>query len=188
MGRHSRRIMSNMRLRVSYLARLETSRDEEAEGRHLVTVMKSALGRGGAPPVALMLRGDGVHLLPLGPIAKQGLPVQRFVAGLTRSTMDDQPLVEAVGIMGVVGVRQRHGGPRVPMAVVFLEWPDNRWWCYRALMEADTPTIRDESETVSSAVEGDSLPAGFGRWWSLARRAGLRVNLSRFPEENDLVH
>jgi hypothetical protein len=134
--------------------------------------------------VAVALREDRLDLISLAPVVEAKLPVQRFIAGLTRSTAEGAGDVDAVGVIGVVQARQTGETP-VPVAMAFLEWPDGRWWHWRALIGLDGTHILDDSETLNRAVDGDPLPSNFGRWWSLGRKGRFNVHLKRFerPEE-----
>jgi hypothetical protein len=175
--------MPTLKLTLRSLERPECLADE-AEGTRLTHLVRQAVERGRAPIVAVTLREDRLDLISLAPVVNAKMPVQRFIAGLTRSTADGAGDVDAVGVIGVVQARQGGETP-VPMAMAFLEWPDGRWWHWRALVGSDGTHLLDESETLNRAIDGDPLPSHFGRWWSLGRKKRFRMHLSRggFPDE-----
>jgi hypothetical protein len=76
--------------------------------------------------------------------------------------------------------------------VVYLEWPDNRWWTAWQALDADGAPVGDEPQ-VRRAVEGYPRPGGMGGWFARARREGLRLNLEPVHRPGrqaglDLVH
>lgn len=164
--------MPTHRIRIGSLPRGEPLSDE-GEGLRLRDLLLRALSRGQAPPVAVALRARRVDLVDLRDAAATGMTLEAFLAGLTRAEVPDDGPPEAVGVLGAF--RPRDGG--VPVALAFLEWADCRWWCWRAALAAAGGGVRDDTVTVRSAVEGDRLPDGLGRWWSLGRRTGARVAL-----------
>jgi hypothetical protein len=185
--------MPKLRLTLRCLDRTEILPDDE-EGNRLSEMVRRAVEKGRASVVAVALREDRLDLISLGPIIAAKVPVQRFLAGLTRSTAEGAGMVDAVGVIGVVkakrGVFGRGVGPNapaIPMAMAFLEWPDGRWWHWRALIDPEDPRILDASEILNRAVDGDPLPRDFGRWWSLGRRSKVTVHLSKIemPEPVD---
>jgi hypothetical protein len=89
----------------------------------------------------------------------------------------------ALAIAGVLGRRNR-GALVGRDAVVFVEWPDGRWWwCRRALGVPGAPAV-DAIDTVERAVEGAAKPGGLGGWFGRARFEQLRVRLE--GEANDV--
>jgi hypothetical protein len=142
-------------------------------GEMLVGMVEAALQKGRPPAVATILRADRVDILGLKPIVDAKIPVNLFLAALTRAEVGPElGDAGAIGVMGTVRVRG------APMAIAFLEWPDNRWWLWRSLLDAEGAPIPD-TETRTCAVDGDALPPGFGRWWSLGRRRNLRLSMRR---------
>jgi hypothetical protein len=162
------------------LAVTARARDESLEAQ-LERLLRGATAARAAPPVAWCARGDRIELLPLAALRAAGVPTGPFLAALTRSTVDDgSDPVDAVGLMGVfLGDPSAPGSPAVPMAMAFVEWPDGRWWQWRALVEPDLSAVRDDSATVRSALEGDPLPDRLGRWWSTGRRRRYTLALRR---------
>ena len=167
------------------LAMTPRRRDEALEAQ-LEQLLRGATAARAAPPVAWCARGDRLELLPLASLRAAGVPPGPFLAALSRSTVDDgADPVDAVGLMGVfLGDPSAPGSPAVPMAMAFAEWPDGRWWHWRALVAPDTAQIRDDTATVRCAWEGDPLPDRLGRWWSAGRRRRYTLALRRA----DVVH
>jgi hypothetical protein len=154
---------------------------DEALESQLERLLREATAARAAPPVAWCARGDRIELLPLASLREAGVPTGPFLAALTRSTVDDgsEP-VEAVGLMGVFsGDPSSPGSPPVPMAMAFVEWPDGRWWHWRALVDPDRSAVRNDTATVRNALDGDPLPDHLGRWWSTGRRRRFTLALRR---------
>jgi len=177
--------------RIQALRRPEGSR--EALFDHLVGVVESAVEGKGAPPVVVMVREEAIELVPVQPLVHAKVHAQRFLAALTRSRVDDGPHPEAVGMMGTFRLRRgRAEGPGVPMAQVFLEWPDNAWMHWRMLLDADGQRV-DDGDGQWAATLGDPLPPQLGRWWSMGRRHRLGLALKRRvaepqPLASSMVH
>ncbi len=170
-------------LKVVDMPPMETS-EEAPLGVALVELVQRAVQRGGAPPAALVLRPERTELMTLQPVVGAGVPVQRFMAGLTRSTCREVSDVGAVALIGVMSTTPDGSvGPPVPLAVVFVEWPDCRWWFWRGVVDVENKTVKPGSEVVISAMDGDRMPDRLGRWWSLGRRLGLRVTMERVTPE-----
>ena len=170
--------MPKLQVTLHCLERSESLPDDE-EGQRLSGMVRRAIEKGRAPVVAVALREDRLDLISLGPVIQAKFPIQRFIAGLTRSTAEGAGPVDAVGVIGVVRTKGHKDAPPVPIAMAFLEWPDGRWWHWRALIDPDNQGILDDSETLNRAVDGDPIPNDFGRWWSLGRRAKVAVHLSK---------
>lgn len=157
---------------------------DEQEGRALVSLVRQALERGGGA-VAVVVRPDRTELIDLRSVVESRIPVPLFLAGLTRSAPEGQRLPLAVGIAGKFVSRRTGDAPGVPVGVVFLEWADCRWWHWRVVLGADGRPLQ-EGETVWRAVDGDPLPPGLGRWWSLGRRTGNVVQYGPIdPDDPD---
>lgn len=152
----------------------------------LVGWVTRAVASGRAAPAAVVRRPGRVDLLALGPVQKAKVHMPGFLACLTRSELPEAGSPDALAIVGVVRTGRRGGDPAVPMAVVFVEWPDNRWWFWRALLTSDGQ-IREDTIERRSAVEGDPLPNHFGRWWSHGRRNRLTMRLAP-AEPPPMVH
>lgn len=179
--------MPTFQLVVRSLPRDELPGDADVANR-LVTLVREGLARGAGKPVAVVVRPRQLDLVRLDPVVGAGLPLGWFLGGLATTVTETGGAAEAVGIVGVVERRGAADAERAPMATVFLEWGDNRWWLWRALLDPRNRSIREDAVQVLSALEGDALPEGLGRWWSLARRRNVRVDMSRKPEPDATVH
>ncbi len=178
---------TTLALKMHSLKRDTSGMSDDELGDLLVGYVEKALPERRAPAVATIARPSRVDVLGLKAIIDARIHVNRFLAALTRADTDiDVEEPSAIGVMGTVRIRQpvqagaskAPPAPPVPMGVVFLEWPDNRWWLWRTLLDAEGNPVAG-TETRTRAVDGDPLPRGFGRWWSLGRRANLRLSMRR---------
>lgn len=155
--------------------------DRETLFDFLVGMVESGAERRRAPPVVVVARGRTLELFAVKPLVDAKVHAQRFLAALTRSQVDEGPPPDAVGLMGTFAVRpDREGGPRVPIAQAFVEWPDNAWMHWRTLLDADHAPLAS-SASRWGAQWGDPLPPQLGRWWSAGRRHQLGLQLQRRP-------
>jgi hypothetical protein len=154
-----------------------------AAGPYLSKLLLGAAERGVCPPVAVTVRGGRAELIGLEWLKKAKLTVPYFLASLSRSETA-QGQADAVGLMGIFNTIA--STLDVPVAIVFLEWGDCRWWYWRALVDPETGVIRADTITISCAEDGDPMPKKIGRWWSYGRRIKVRVGLKRLlTEEQD---
>ncbi len=163
-------LMLDLRLRIR--AQPRTPGTPEAESAHLEDLVRRALDAGGAAPVAVVVQPERAELLELRALVQAGVRVAPFLAGLTRSQPEDAGPALAVGVAGRFQVRR--GDRHVPVALAFLEWPDCRWSLWQVLVGPDGQVVPD-SDVRRRAEDGDALPLGLGRWWSLGRRTNARV-------------
>jgi len=162
-----------LEMRIQSLPRDTTVLADDALGESLVELLRPAVPKRRAPAVATITRPQRIDFIGLAPVFAQEIPVEGFIASLTRAQVEpDAGDARAVGVMGVLNLG-------VPTAVVFLEWPDNRWWLWRSLIDPSTRELLPETETLTRAIDGDPMPPGLGRWWSLARRRNLRASLRK---------
>ncbi|MCO4743431.1 MAG: hypothetical protein KC912_01495 [Proteobacteria bacterium] len=146
--------------------------DDDSVGTQLVAAVQSAVRKGGAPTVALTVRDERIDLFRTVEIDNAYMPVDVFLAGLSRSEAPGGGL-HCVGVMGTFTRRDR---PGVRQVMVFLEWEDCRWWLWRGLLDAEGALLED-TESVLRAVDGDTKPMRIGGWWSLGRRRGMQGRL-----------
>lgn len=92
--------------------------------------------------------------------------------------------MKAVALIGLFRASLPQGGPTT-RAVTFIEWPDGRWWFWHAGADVDQRVLIDGTDVVKSAMDGDPLPDRLGRWWSLGRRLGVRVEFNVRPKVYD---
>lgn len=155
--------------------------DDDAVGAQLVAAVHRAVQKGAAPPVVLTVRDERIDLFQTQQIVKASMPVDVFLAGLSRSEAPGGGL-HCVGVMGTFTRKDR---PGVKQVMVFLEWEDCRWWLWRGLLDADGALL-DQTETVLRAIDGDTKPMRIGGWWSLGRRRGMAGRLD--THKSEVVH
>lgn len=167
-----------LQVQVHTLHRALGTDDDERIGAELIALVHRALARGGAPASAVAIRPDRIDIVPMGPLIAAKSPPAMFLAGLTRVGLDDPRGALAVGVMGRFLLKRHPSDSGVPLAMVFLEWTDCRWWQWRALL-APPGEIQDETETILRAVDGVPKPPHLGGWWSLARRSQVEFRFER---------
>lgn len=138
-------------------------------GAALFVRLAAAVARSRAGPAALAFFEDGVQQVDLGPAIERGAAVVQQLLAATAG----QPACLCVAQLAVLHAR-RPGRPAQTFATVFLELPDNRWWMRWA--PADQAAAASAQRT-RAATEGWPKPNGLGGWFSLSRRAGLRLQL-----------
>ncbi len=184
-----------MQLTVRAIERSATA-DAASEGEYLADLVRTALERGSAAPVAVVVRPERTELMDLRTVARSRLGLTPFLAGLSRSEVGGLGAPMAVGIAGTFRHRapaSPSDAPPVPVGLAFLEWSDCRWFHWQVLLGTDGQ-LQEDTELVRSAEAGDPMPSGLGRWWSLGRRRDMRVRYaSGLPSavpvrESPLVH
>jgi hypothetical protein len=167
--------MAGIRIRITTARRPpEYAPDvgDDALGRDLLGRVLKLVPNGPLPPAVMLLGAQDVRFLYVGPLFAAVKDHHRVVSSL--AGLDG---VEAVAVLGRFVQRQKGLEPR-PLAGVFLEWPDGRWWAsWRPLDERGRLLPTDEEE-VLRAVDGRSRPGGLGGWFSRARFQGLRADLA----------
>lgn len=165
--------------------------DDDETGEALVRLVEDALDRGRpAPTTGVLVRPRELVLVSLDvlrpnpdghPRAGDGRglrpdAVHRLLGGLSRAeggTSWSPPA--AVALIGRVGVRVDPTAPPAPAALVFVEWPDGRWWMWRALLDPTTGRRLPDAVLRHRAIDGLPRPRGLGGWWTFGR------NLPRAP-------
>jgi hypothetical protein len=173
--------MVHLRLPIRVLARPAT--DDEACGEHLAGIVQEAIGRGGRGAVAVAVREHRLELIDLRGVIEAGVAVPMFLAGLTRSDPAGFGPPLAVGLGGRFQFRTRSSqGSSVssPVGMAFLEWPDCRWWQWTVMLDSAGQILPD-SDMRRRALDGDPLPGGLGRWWTLGRRTRSTVRFGSPP-------
>lgn len=180
--------MSNLQIRVSSAPRARFP-DEQTLQSWLTGLLHQTLQEKGAlPAAALVVRERTVDLVDLTTVAGAGRPLGVFLAGLAGSSTEDGGAAEAVGLLGRFSWRRGRKAAPVPVALAFVEGPDGRWWHWQCLMSADGAELQKESEIERAAELGDALPDGLGRWWTMYRRRGVRLSLSKAEPPDEIVH
>lgn len=163
---------------------------DDALGEQLAAAVRSAHSRGGAPPAVFCATASFVHVIPLRPFVEARIGFPGVIASLTQ----DPPIgVEAPEVVGMIGTFMRHqtpGDAGIPVAIVFAEWTDGRWWHWRANPHGERPDDGAAPPLVDvdvlRAVDGLARPVGLGGWWTLARRTRVRARWTR--SEPVIVH
>lgn len=175
--------MSGIRVRVT-IARRDpefAAADDEGFGRGLLERVLKASPQGPMPPAVLLL-GEDVRIVYVAPLLAAAKDRHRVLASLA-----GQPGVEAIAVLGRFTQRQKGMEPR-PIAGVFVEWQDGRWWASWRPVEPSGRLIPTDEDEVLRAVDGRPRPGGLGGWFSRARFEGLRAELTpispeRLPDE-----
>lgn len=146
---------------------------DDALGRALFADLLRAQAEGAQPPAMVVVWEREVALFGLAPALAEPQPHrERLISALA-----GQPEVQAAAMLGVVNLRFGRGDPGSPCAVVYLEFPDNRWWtAWQPVDEHRQP--RGDGPTVRRAVDGHPRPGGVGGWFAMCRRLGLRLTLT----------
>ena len=153
--------------------------DDDTVGIQLVAAVRRALQSGVPRPAAVAVRDERIDIFDGLQLHRSQLPLPFFLAGLTRAEAPGGEL-HCVGVIGALNHRRSD----VRQATVYLEWADCRWWLWRALIDADGQ-LREDTESVLRAVDGDTKPLTIGGWWSYGRRAGMS---GRFDPHAARVH
>jgi len=160
--------------------------DDDALGDALFEQVRSATARGLPRPAVLVLDAQQVRQFDAVPLLQRA----PFDQGRLLAAVGGQPDAECAALAG--GLTLRTGGGPARAIVVYLEWPDNRWWtAWQPLDGSGRPA--GEGPRVRRAVDGAPRPGGLGGWFSRARREGLRLRLEpQTPPGHqgglDLVH
>lgn len=143
--------------------------DDDALGHALFGRLGEAIARGLPRPVVLVLQERWVDQVDIVPILSEPAPArERFLSALCGA-----PDAECSALVGVMRL-SRPGRPRA--GIVYLEWPDNRWWTAYGLLGEDSRFAPGAPHLVRRAVDGWPRPGGVGGWFARARREGLRLD------------
>ncbi|TNE89120.1 MAG: hypothetical protein EP330_11820 [Deltaproteobacteria bacterium] len=156
------------------------ARDDDAVGAQLVAAVQRAMARGVPPSAAVSVRDERIDIFLGGDVKQAAVPLNLFLASLTRAEAPGGEL-HCVGLIGAL----THRGSEVQQATVYLEWADCRWWLWRGLIGTDGK-LRDGTESLLRAVDGDTKPMLIGGWWSLGRRSQLSARFD--PHAPNRVH
>ena len=88
--------------------------------------------------------------------------------------MSGMPGVEQIAVVGLIHKRERKATH--PMAHVYLEDKQGRWWFGAQALDEGGMVVFDEPAT--SKLRSDGKPVGVGGWFALGRRLGLSGKLS----------
>lgn len=145
--------------------------DDDALGASLFAMLGRALERGLPRPALLVVRSEQVDHIDALPLLRLPPPQgQRMMAAAA-----GQEDVECLALVAPLTLRT---GPSTGAraAVVYVEWPDNRWWtCWQPL--DDERRLLGDGPAIRTAVEGWPKPGGVGAWFSTARRLSLVLHM-----------
>ena len=161
---------------------------DDALGHALFERAAGVLDRGTPRPVMLVLREQQVDQVDVVPLL-QAEPAHRE---RMLSAVAAQDAVTCAALVGGLTLHRRRRGEVVATTraiVVYLEWPDNRWWTAWQPVDA-TRSLLGDGPMVRRAVDGEPRPGGIGGWFARARRERLKLRLHRpaGQEGLDLVH
>lgn len=88
--------------------------------------------------------------------------------------LSGMPGVEQMAVMGQIVKREKQSTH--PMAHVYLEDIQGRWWFGAQALDDNGMVVFDEPAI--SKLRSDGKPLGVGGWFALGRRLGLRGHLS----------
>lgn len=190
-----------MRVEVQIATLVRTGSADDELGEHLVKAVRDALWRGGAPPSAIAVGADAVAIVPLFPFVQAGLGWPMLVVGMCADAPGNVGSAEAVGVIGVFQRRAPGDEVGIPVATVFVEWPDGRWWHWLGLLAPVTVAddvgtgrpglaLRPGTESRGRAVDGDSRPEGLGGWWTASRNRPVQLGWTpNEPQKSaEIVH
>ena len=146
--------------------------EDNALGESLTNRLVEISASKGLPrPALVALHPREIEQFDLSTIRKAPEPHRtRLMASIL-----GRPELECGVLAGTMMVNRR-GQPPIRGLVVYIEWPDNRWWTsWRPLPDADRAMQADP--VVRRAVDGWPMPRGVGGWFSRVRREGLRLRM-----------
>lgn len=157
--------------------------DDDALGNALFGELLAALARGPMAPSMLTLWDHEVALFDLPSVLSLRQPLrEQVVAGLA-----GQPGAVAAALIGRFNLRVGPNPEPQPYALVFIEWPDNRWWTAWQPLDAARQPIGD-GPRVRRAVDGWPRPGGVGGWYAACRRMGIKLTLTPTGQDGGWVH
>lgn len=155
--------------------------DDDDLGEAIFRDAAERISRGAPAPTAIALTPTSVQRIDLGPVIRLGAGAPlRFLA-----SMAGQPDVDCLAQLAVLQQR-RAGRPPERGLCLFIEWTDCRWWLRWLPLDAEGGP-RWAALHTRRAREGWPRPNGLGGWFSLARRAELRLRLEA-PGEQPGLH
>lgn len=170
-----------VRLRVRFAERdpARFPEDDQALGESIFGMLLRALAEGLPRPAFLVLREGQVDQV-------DALPILRLPPGHGHRLLSALAGQEGVQCVALVAPLQVRTGPRTAAraAVVFLEWPDNRWWTAWQPLD-DARNLLGDGPAVRAAAEGWPKPGGVGGWFATARRLSLRLRLTSAGHEGE---
>ncbi len=166
----------NLKVRTGPRDRAVLPDGDDALGEALFARVRATAEASGPPrPALLAITDDTVEQFDLPTLAAIEEPHRtRIIAAAA-----GRPELTCGAMAGTFRVH-RGQDPQLRALVVFIEWPDNRWWTAWHPLDAQGRPVDGES-MIRRAVDGAPLPRGVGGWFARVRREGLRLNRSE-PE------
>ena len=171
--------MSTLRLRVRTGVRdpeLLPPEGDDALGESMFAHLCSTAERKGPPrPALVALTTAQVEQYDLMAVHKNPEPARsRLVAAIV-----GRPELDCGAVAGTMHFTTRQG-KRHRALMVFIEWPDNRWWTAWQFLSTEGVPV-EGSRVVRRAVDGWPRPRGVGGWFAQCRREQLHLKMRRSP-------
>ena len=99
---------------------------------------------------------------------------ERPISHIALGALSGMPGVEQMAVLGQILKRERQNTH--PMAHVYLEDREGRWWFGAQALDDNGMVVFEEPAI--SKLRSDGQPLGVGGWFALGRRLGLRGHLS----------
>lgn len=144
--------------------------DDDALGMGLYAMVTDALARGIPAPALVTLWDAELNLYDLRPVLQASWPEREHLLAALAAQHESS----CAALIGVLQVSRGRGASAQRAAVVYLEWPDNRWWTAWSPLDAERQPVLGEP-LVRRAVDGAPRPGGVGGWYALSRRLGLKL-------------
>ena len=162
--------------------------DDDALGDAIFQKVRAATQKGLPRPAVLVIDATQVRQYDAIPLLRR----VRADQGRLLAAVGGQADAECTALAGTLTVRAGSRSDSVRALVVYLEWPDNRWWTAWQLLDAGGKPVGD-APRVRRAVDGAPRPRGMGGWFARSRREGLRLRMEPIPRAGrqaglDLVH
>jgi hypothetical protein len=163
--------------------------DDDALGESLFGLLKKAVPKGLPRPAMLVLEPEMIRQYDIVPV----LPAPARERERMFSAISSQAGAECAVLAGALTTRpagpKSGDGPVRRAIVVYVEWPDNRWWTAWQALDPERALV-GEGPVIRRAVDGWPRPAGMGGWFARARREKLTLRLEQPGRQRglDLVH
>ena len=147
--------------------------EDEQLGRALFQDLHRKSFLGNLEPHLWIMRKTFVECLGLMPTSKYSPQRKRLlIAGIAGGDNID---AIALSCSFLNSEKKRAG-------MCFVEWADNRWW-HGWQSFSEEGSLLSGFPIVKRALDKHPKPMFLGGWFSIARRTGLRMNLSEHVEE-----
>jgi hypothetical protein len=152
--------------------------DDELGTSVMGRLLETARERGLPRPALVAIHSSRVEQFELAAVRRAAEPHRtRLIASIL-----GRPELECGVLAGTMTI-ERRGAPPARGLVVYIEWPDNRWWTAWHPVDASGAPVESEP-SVRRAIDGWPMPRGVGGWFSRVRREGLRL---RVQESNPVA-